>query len=167
MEQLEIKRNWKPLKGYEGIYDISDYGLIYSHPRKCAKGKYTYGGKHPKGYLVFHLPNNKNKYIHILVYETFVGEVPNGYDVHHINHNRQDNRIENLELIEHKEHSIFHNKTEKHILQYTLNGEFLCEYSSTREAAQKTNSNYCHIINVCNGKRKTHNGFKWKYKGEE
>lgn len=37
-----------------------------------------------------------NKFVHILVLETFVGPRPNEHDGDHINHNRFDNRLENL-----------------------------------------------------------------------
>lgn len=38
------------------------------------------------------------------------------------------------------------------------------EYRSASEAARVTNSNLAHITECCNGKRKTHNKYKWKYK---
>jgi|694.fasta_scaffold66306_7 hypothetical protein len=30
--------NWKPIKGYEGIYEVSDDGHVKSLPRPRAKG---------------------------------------------------------------------------------------------------------------------------------
>ena len=41
--------------------------------------------------------------VHRLVYETFVGEIPSGYEIDHINTIRDDNRIENLRCVSHKE----------------------------------------------------------------
>lgn len=38
------------------------------------------------------------------------------------------------------------------------------EFSSATIAAKETNSTLSGISQVCNGKRKTHNGYKWKYK---
>lgn len=39
-------------------------------------------------------------------------------------------------------------------------------FNSTREAADKINGNYTHIINCCKGKRKTHKGHIFKYAEE-
>lgn len=37
------------------------------------------------------------------------GNIPKGYEIHHKNFNKLDNRIENLQLINHAEHTILHN----------------------------------------------------------
>lgn len=38
-----------------------------------------------------------------LVWETFVGDVPDGYELDHINTIRTDNSVDNLKLVTHKE----------------------------------------------------------------
>lgn len=173
---------WKDIKGYEGLYKISNLGRLYSYPRKGAKGGFSYGSDNGTGYLYKSLyKNNKQtiKGMHKWVYETFVGQIPIGYDVHHINGNKTDNRLENLELVENEIHRKKHynekaermhkasiKRCSKPVLQYTIDGEFVAEYPSAREAERKTEINNTNIIDCCNGKRyhKTAGGYKWKYK---
>lgn len=166
---------WKSIDGFEGLYYLRSDGLLYSYPRKYCEGGYSYGKEVGKGYLKFGLSKEgqtTNKRAHILVYETFVGEVPKGYDVHHINHNPKDNRVENLELIEKHKHAKMHfnenpnkmiNATKRAIVQYTLDGEFVAEYPSLAEARRQTNIHKQNISLCCLGKRKSAGGYVWKF----
>lgn len=52
----------------------------------------------------------------------------------------------------------------KAVLQFSKNGEFICEYSSGKEAALVTGTANQNISRCCLGKRKTANGFIWKFK---
>lgn len=158
---MQHKEEWKPIKGYEGLYDLRSDGLLYSYPRGTTKGGFNYGSKVPNGYLMHNLSKDGKctpKSVHKWVWITFVGPIPKGYDVHHINHNRQDNRLENLCLKEHKKHMKEHN--DKPILQYTLDGVFVKEYQSTTEAEQEIGKR---IHLECN----TSCGYLWAKKGEE
>lgn len=193
LEDVTLERNsnyeWKQVKGFEGIYDLRSDGLLYSHPRKNTKGGYRYGigVKHLQHSLT---KNSEHTVIgaHILVYETFVGEIPKGYVVHHINGNPKDNRVENLCLMKDNEHRKMHCKennkkmtkesakiTSKPVLQYTLDGEFVAEYPSAKEAERQTGV-HCQRISECcnkvmfkgkNGKKyvyKSAGGYIWKFK---
>ncbi len=54
------------------------------------------------------------KRVHRIIYETFIGEIPKGYEIDHINTIRNDNRLTNLRLVTHKEN--MNNKlSRKHI----------------------------------------------------
>ena len=48
-------------------------------------------------------PQNKRLYVHRLVAEYFIGEIPDGYEINHINGDTKDNRVKNLEIVTHKE----------------------------------------------------------------
>lgn len=54
--------------------------------------------------------------------------------------------------------------SQKTVLQYSLNGDFIARYNGVREACRingfKSNSG---ISQCCNGKLKSHQGFIWKY----
>ena len=53
-------------------------------------------------------------------------------------------------------------KLSKIILQFTLDGIFICEWPSIKEAQSKLGIK--HISDCCNGKRKSAGGFLWKFK---
>lgn len=162
MEQLELDfREWKQVPGYEGIYDLRDDGLLYSYPRNKTKGGYRYGAFDKDGYLNYTI-NNKKVRVNRLVWKTFVGPIPEGYDIHHKNHIKTDNRLENLELIKKYEHCKLHK--EKPILQFTKDGEFVAEYPSELEASRQTGINNSNISLCCKGIYKTAGGSIWKYK---
>lgn len=68
------------------------------------------------GYIEIYCPKHpfatKRGYVreHRLIMEDFLGRyLDKNEDVHHINGNKQDNRLENLELLSHSEHTKMHN----------------------------------------------------------
>lgn len=62
-----------------------------------------------KGYSRVYDPASKRlRMEHDLVWERVHGFIPAGFDVHHINHDKLDNRIENLELLDRLTHKRHH-----------------------------------------------------------
>lgn len=163
---------WKPVVGYEGLYELRSDGLLHSLPRATTKGKYTYGriGNNERLSVVLSKDGKIKSYlVHRLVYETFVGKIPNDCEVHHINHNGRDNRVENLQLMKKSEHNELHKEdrilsTKKSVIQYTLKGNYIADYESTSEAQRQTGIAQQNICSCCKGKLKTAGGFIWKYK---
>lgn len=51
---------------------------------------------------------SKSKRLHVYVWEKYNGAVPKGYHVHHIDHDTDNNDIENLQLIEKFKHLQYH-----------------------------------------------------------
>lgn len=58
-------------------------------------------------------------------------------------------------------------KKQKIILQYTLDNQFIKEWSSIIKAAKELNIHASSISNVCLNKVKTAGKFKWRYKDEK
>ena len=179
---MEENKNeiWKPINGYEGCYEMNNNGLVRNV--KTNKIKTTQINDLGRPYVLIY-KDGKPKFIkiHRCLYETFVGPIPKGYDIHHKNGNKQDNRVENLQILPIHIHRKMHyeehlkpickeasnsaiEKTSKCVLQYTPEGEFIDEYKSTQEASRQTGINQGHISDVCLGKRKKTGGFIWKYK---
>ena len=88
---------WRPVVGYEGLYEVSDQGKV----RNCKTGKILSNKPNKNiGYVVYSLFKNKKgkmHYGHCLVLEAFVGLRPKGdYQACHGNGIRNDNRVVNL-----------------------------------------------------------------------
>ncbi|NDF17447.1 MAG: hypothetical protein EB079_05720 [Verrucomicrobia bacterium] len=53
---------------------------------------------------------------------------------------------------------------EREIIQMDIDGNFIAEFKSIKEAAELTKTHNGKIVQVCKGQRKSSNGFRWKYK---
>lgn len=173
-------QEWRSIKGYEGLYEVSNFGLVRSLDREVdgsrnggvrkIKGVILKPGVKADGYLQVHLSKGNEKghyYVHRLVIEAFSSN-PNGLpQVNHIDEDKTNNHIDNLEWVSSKE-NINHGertaKTRKIVEQYTMNGDFVKEYRSLTEASLITGVASSNIGNVCNGKRKSAGNYIWKYK---
>lgn len=110
---------WRSVVGYEGLYEVSDTGLVRSVPhyvmrsngRKFfVKETYLKADRQKKGYLRVKLTDKNGvehfPLIHRLVAEAFI---PNPYCkpfVNHIDACTNNNRVENLEWVTNRENLI-------------------------------------------------------------
>lgn len=99
---------WKPVIGYEGIYEISNAGQVKSLSRTDKRGhkrneKFLRPALNARGYLFVSFYDNVSKVIHRLVAESFLSNDFNKEEVNHKNGNKTDNRLENLEWVTHSE----------------------------------------------------------------
>jgi hypothetical protein len=105
----KMKEIWKDIKGYEGLYQISNLGNVLSLKYKNGNVKKL---KKPhlckEGYYVVNLIknyHNKVYRVHRLIAEYFIPNPENKPQVDHINAIRTDNRIENLRWVTNYENS--------------------------------------------------------------
>lgn len=103
---------WKPVVGYEGIYEVSNMGRVKSLERRVPSGegrtrlnkeRILKPGINRGTHQYVNLSNKQNpddkaisRYVHQLVMEAFVGPRPKGMHVCHWNDNGLDNRLSNL-----------------------------------------------------------------------
>ncbi len=96
------KEVWKPIKDYEGIYEVSSLGRVKS--LKFNKQRILKAILNKDGYLISNLcVNGKTKMFcnHQLVAMAFLGHEPCGFElvVDHKNDDKIDNRLENLQVV--------------------------------------------------------------------
>ncbi len=112
------------IKGYEGLYQISNFGNVKSLPKSDGNGKrerilkFDISGR---GKSLYHritiCKDSKSKRIsvHRLVCLHFIPNPKNKPCVNHIDNNGKNNRVENLEWCTHKENSMHCVKQGRHL----------------------------------------------------
>lgn len=152
---------WKDVKGYEGLYQVSNLGRVFGVKRKRIK-KLTVDKKGYQNVLLSKDGKEKRYRVHKLVAMAFIPNPENKTEVHHIDFGKT-NIVTNLMWVTPEEHKELHKENVLHVFQYSLNGEFIKEYSSIKEMAEQTGFDSITVIYCCNGKYKTAFGFQWRY----
>lgn len=170
-----IEEVWRDIKNYEGLYQVSNIGRVKSLKRKGRRKerilKLFYSGA---GYLNVCLSDGirgqKWYYIHRLVGETFLPKPEGKDDINHKDEDKTNNSIWNLEWVSRKENCNFGTRNEriakansKLVAQYAKNGTFIKVWPSAAEVKRQLGFDKSSITQVANGKRKTANGYVWKY----
>jgi hypothetical protein len=179
-----INEVYKDIKGYEGLYQISNLGNVKSIKSK----KILVQSSSSSGYKFINLRKNskgKNFRVHRLVAETFIPNYNNLPYVNHKDENPKNNCVDNLEwctasyninygdrnnkvakkvsIWRKKKGSDYSPRKRKRVAQYTLDDKFVKEFRSINEAGRETNSSIGTIQKCCVGISHTCNGYKWKY----
>lgn len=172
---LERSGMWKDIKGYEGLYQVSDDGKV----RRIFKDGTTKELKNREGlyYTVSLSKDGKKKShsVHRLVAEAFIEVPTNHLEVNHKDGNKLNNNVENLEWVTQEQNRIHAiEKLGKHPFGKPprrvrcldiRTGKVIAEYPSVSEAGTAMNSPYARsrITMVCKGTQGSAYGYKWEY----
>lgn len=102
-----MKEIWKNIPGFNGDYQISNYGRIKSFKRKEPKIlKQGYDGRKYRKIMLCKNGKRTNPAVHTLVAKLFVPNPKNKPTVNHIDCNKDNNRADNLEWMTYSENSL-------------------------------------------------------------
>lgn len=169
---------WKGIKGYEGIYKVSNLGNVKSLKRLTnIHGKETWiysekllkPSKDKKGYLIVNLYKNKkckSMKVHRLVALAFLKNPEFKRCVCHYDNNTSNNKIDNLYWGTDKENQkqAWDDGLHKNLISvYSVdeNGKRV-KYKSQSEASKKTKIPQSNIWKCCEGLRHTAGGYTWE-----
>lgn len=108
-----MEKKWKDVIGYKGLYIVNDAGEIMSldkiikrkdgvsYKKKGRILKQTYTGDGYYSVLLVKNGKQKRMYVHRIVAKAFIPNPENHKEINHINEDKKDNRVSNLEWIDH------------------------------------------------------------------
>lgn len=172
---------WKDIKGFEGLYQVSNLGRVRSLDRQIyspgswrqrpyyfnVKGKIIKQHKSNSGYMFVRLSKDRNDYgtfVHRLVADAFI-QNPNNYEyVNHKDENKHNNKVDNLEWCTAKyninygtckqRNQVGNIRNRRPVIQMTKDGCEIYRFVSIREASKMTGIRTESISLVCRVKMK-------------
>lgn len=180
-----MNETWKDIRGYEGIYQISNLGRIKSLvrvknnydintislvkvtiPEKIRKPQLSKDGYYRVGLT----KNKKQTYfqVHRLVAEAFIPNPDELPQVNHKDENKLNNCVENLEWCTSKYNANYGTRNErqrKKLYKPVRCIETGIIYESLMSASDATGVNIGNLSSVCNNRvgYKTTGGYHWEY----
>jgi len=180
---------WKDIPEYEGIYQVSNTGLIkslerYSIQGKLIKEKIINGGFDKDGYKHVLLCKDgikKTAKVHRLVAQAFLLMNGNKPHINHKDGNRTNNNVSNLEwcnIQENNEHAFDKlnrklsgvTSQRKPVNMLSKDGKKEKTFKTISEAVRYIQqelgiltANKTNIITVCRGRQKSAYGKRWEY----
>lgn len=122
---------WRDIPEYEGYYQVSNFGVVKSLKRECVSPKgfrivpeKILKPRVKRGYMNVGIQkNNKRKFyfVHQLVAMGFLNHKLNGtnFVINHKNYIKDDNRLENLEIVDVRYNTIYSIDKSKTTSKYT------------------------------------------------
>ena len=170
---------WKPIKGWEDLYMVSNLGRVKSlgrtiirkngrirvFPEKIIKPQINRAH-----YLIGLWKDNKVKrcYLHRPVAEAYIPNPNNFPLINHKDENPANNVVDNLEWCTPMYNTHYGGgierkrlKNMKKVVQFSFDGDIIDTYNSLIEAEEKTGIKRHCISQCCHNKLKSAGGFSW------
>lgn len=176
-----MREVWKDIKGYEGLYQISNYGRVksfncevncYPNAKRIIKGRIRKAPIDKDGYYRIGLSKDhkqKHYYVHRLVAEAFLPNPNNYKSINHKDENKKNNRADNLEWCTIRYNNLYNNKIDKltkskykKVIQYDVDMQLIAVYESIKQASSETGIKRAVIARACRG-IKTKCGYNWRF----
>ena len=160
---------WTPIPssviyGHQGYFASPD-GQI-----KMLDGRGTLGSNHSSGYRFVNIMGKKTR-VHILIAGTFLEPLEGRSLVNHKNGDKTDNRVSNLEYVNHRENTTHAHTTgliaqaPGRVVEACNNeGHVLASYDSLHAAGRAVSGFCSNIVACCQGRQKSAYGFTWRYR---
>lgn len=165
-KQFQDEEIWKEIQGFEGLYAVSSKGRV----KNIETGKVLKNRSNNHGYPYVALPKgdgkSKNMLLHKLVAEAFIPNPLNLPQVDHVDENKGNNDVSNLRWVTASENRVHSNHQHScKINQYTLDGELVKEWESSKQIERELGYSQGNIIKCCKRyKNYSHvGGYKWQY----
>ena len=154
----DITQEWAPCK-LAPNYGVTKTGIVFN-----LKNNRILKPANRNGYLRVSL-NGKMYSVHRLVYETYVGEIPEKMVIDHIDGNRANNNLSNLQLTTQsknikKTYAGGERAGAVGVTSFTVDGEEVKHYDTIKEAATEMGVTHAAIKSASNYGTKSH-GFYW------
>ena len=171
---MEQNETWKPVKGFEGLYEVSNLGRV----RSLRNGIILKETRDSRGYSHVTLAKGKRienttRNVHRLVADAFIPNPQNLPQINHKNEIKWDNMAENLEWCTPRYNLNYGNAIRKiteakfkPIEQLDDDGNIIARYKSGKSAEQATGISRQAICHCCTGKTQHAGGFRWRYSQE-
>lgn len=181
INEFMSQERWVDIKGYEGLYQVSNWGNVKSLRNKIILKNILVTG----GYYNVALYNDgirRNVPVHRLVLSNFLDKEFENLECNHLDENKKNNKLDNLTFctakennnwgtrIERQRNKMINNpKLAKKVKQIDKNtNEVIKIWESMHQIDRETNFSksktaFKNISLVCKGKNKTAFGYRWEF----
>lgn len=188
----ERKEVWKAVKGFEGIYEVSNLGNVRgitrcgSHGGNLRKAPTHFGYESVR---LYNHPYARGYFVHRLVAEAFIPNPDHKRTVNHIDGNKKNNCVDNLEWATHGENhkhayrtglkkvtekqrksasatgtkTIRENAKQRYKSVIRIGEDSVERFETVADGAASVNGTPSAIVRCCKHNKPTYKGYRWKY----